>query len=327
MMKMPTALAAIMPANTGMPTERRLSMAAPVAVTDQPTDLSRVRELPLVDAPACRRLWTLSPYVVEWNEADLRVALDYRTDPYLTPGTPRPLGLKVTNPGRQPLTLHVAVTGLPAGWTASGLPNSPIPLEPGATKSLEFTILAASGDEDATRLKVEVTGSAKTIAMPLTLLGREGPGPDDLALATKGAVATSDGELEREKGCTPRAIDGVIAGANDFEEKRWHSAIDTPHPHWVQVKLPQPTKIGRVVLRFADPAGRPVDFKGLVRGADGQEWQEVFAVKGYTDARKFRRDITPVAADTFRLVIEKSVNPVTLNAAQISEIELYPPVQ
>jgi hypothetical protein len=40
--------------------------------------------------------------------------------------------------------------------------------------------------------------------------------------------------------------------------------------------------------------------------------------------RSFRKEIEPVETDTFKLVIEKSVNPVTLNAAQVSEIELYP---
>jgi len=86
-----------------------------------------------------------------------------------------------------------------------------------------------------------------------------------------------------------------------------------------------PAKIGRVVIRFADPAGRPTDFRGLVLGTDGKEWKEAFAVKGNKDPRKFCRDIAPVETDTFKLVIEKSVNPVTLNAAQVSEIELYPP--
>ena len=309
-------------------TKRLLAMHdAPVAVTGKPTDLARAKELTLVDEPACRRLWALSPYVVEWNEADLGVALDYRGDPYVTAAMPRRLGLRLTNPGRQALVLKVAVTGLPAGWAATDIPTDAVALEPGATTALDFAIVATTVDEDPTRLKVEVSGGAKPVAMPLSLLGREGLGPDDLALASKGAVATSDGELEREKGCTPRAIDGIIAGPEDFEGKRWHSAIDTPHPHWVQVKLARTAKIGRVVIRFADPAGRPVDFKGLVLGADGKEWKEVFAVKGYEDPRKFRRDIDPVEADTFRLVIEKSVNPMTLNAAQISEIELYPPTR
>lgn len=307
-------------------TKRLLAMYdAPVAVTEGPTDLVHSSELMLVNESACRRLWALSPYVVEWNEADLGVALDYRTDPYLTATAARALGLRLTNRSRQALNLKVTVTGLPTGWAAEGIPAGAVALEPGAAQTLDFAIVTAAADEAPTRLNVKVTGGAKTIVVPLTLLGREDTGPDDLALASKGAAATSDGELEREQGCTPRAIDGIIAGPNDFEGKRWHSATDAPHPHWVQVKLARTATIGRVVIRFADPAGRPVDFRGLVREADGKAWKEVFAVKGYEDARRFRLDIVPVEADTFRLVIEKSVNPVTLNAAQVSEIELYPP--
>jgi ADP-ribosylglycohydrolase len=309
-------------------TKRLLSLHdAPVTVTEHPTDLARRKELVLVDEAECRRLWAFSPYVVEWNEADLGVALDYRTEPYLTAAVPRALGLKLVNPGRQTLALQVAVTGLPPGWTATGLPTDSVTLEPGVTKLLDFAVVASAVDEEPSRLKIQVRGGATPIALPLTLMGREGPGPDDLTLASKGAIATSDSELDRETGCTPRVIDGVIPGRNDFDGKRWHSAIDTPHPHWVQVKLAKTATIGRVVVRFADPAGRPVDFKGLVLSRDGKEWKEVFSVKGYEDARRFRRPIDPVETDTFRLVIEKSVNPVTLNAAQLSEIELYPPAE
>ncbi|MCX5671615.1 MAG: hypothetical protein NTU94_09890 [Planctomycetota bacterium] len=47
-------------------------------------------------------------------------------------------------------------------------------------------------------------------------------------------------------------------------------------------------------------------------------------MKDNQNPRSFRKEIEPVGTDTFKLVIEKSVNPVTLNAAQVSEIELYP---
>lgn len=73
--------------------------------------------------------------------------------------------------------------------------------------------------------------------------------------------------------------------------------------------------------------GRPVDFRGLVLGADGKTWKEVFVVKDNQNPRSFRKEITPVETDTFKLVIEKSVNPVTLNAVQANEIELYPAVK
>jgi ADP-ribosylglycohydrolase len=306
-------------------TKRLLAMHdAPVAVSRAPTDLGRAGELVLVNPAACRRLWALSPYVVEWNEADLGLALDYGSDPVLLAATPRRVTLTITNAGREARSVRVALSGLPAPWKAGGLPADDLAIPAGESRRLDLAITAASVEEGPTRLTVDVSGGAKPIAMPLTLIGREGVGPDDLALASKGAVATSDGELEREKGCTVRVIDGVIPRPDDFEGKRWHSAIDTPHPHWVQVRLPRAARIGRVVIRFADPAGRPVDFRGLVLTADGKTWREVFAVKDYQDPRLFRREIEPVEADTFRLVIEKSVNPVTLNAAQVSEIELYP---
>jgi hypothetical protein len=261
------------------------------------------------------------------NEPYLKVALDYRTEPYAAAAQPRVLGVTLTNPGAQNLDLRVTLAGLPHGWGVTGLPAQAFSLPPAGTRAFDFAVLPTSVEEEPTRLRLEVVGAAKPIVMPLTLMAREGPTENDLALASKGALASSDGELEREKGCTPRAIDGIIAGPDDFEAKRWHSALDTPHPHWVQVKLPNRAKIGRVVIRFADPAGRPVDFKGLALAPDGRTWRELFAVKDYADPRKFRRDIQSVETDTFRLVIEKSVNPVSLNAAQISEIELYPPLK
>ena len=97
-----------------------------------------------------------------------------------------------------------------------------------------------------------------------------------------------------------------------------------PHPHWIEVRLPKPEPIERIVIRFADPAGRPVHFRGMVRPSGSTQWKEVFSGTGNTNPRSYRAKITPVLTDAFRLVISKSVNAVTFNAAQISEIELYP---
>ena len=145
-------------------------------------------------------------------------------------------------------------------------------------------------------------------------------GAEDLALAGKGAVATSDSELPSEPGCTARIIDGVIATPGNFAAKRWHSA-DTPHPHWVQVKLPQSEKIGKVIIDFADPLDHPTSFQGIVR-VNGKD-QVVFDVTNYQAWRKYTADITPVTTDTFRLIIRDSADPLHPNAAQISQVELY----
>ncbi|MGC8625720.1 MAG: hypothetical protein ACP5VQ_10725, partial [Phycisphaerae bacterium] len=147
-------------------------------------------------------------------------------------------------------------------------------------------------------------------------------GSDDLALASYGAVATSDSELPTEPGCTAKLIDGIIATPADFAANRWQSA-DTPHPHWVQLKLPQLTTIGKVVIDFADPLGHPTSFQGIVK-VDGHD-RVVFDVTNYQGWRKYTADIEPVKTDTFRLVIRDSASPLHPNAAQISQIELYPP--
>ena len=147
-------------------------------------------------------------------------------------------------------------------------------------------------------------------------------GPDDLALARKGAVATSDSEYPSEPGCTAKVIDGIIATPNDFTSNRWHSA-DTPHPHWVQVKFPRPELIGKVVVNFADPLDHPTSFQGIAR-VDGRD-EVIFDVTNCLEWRQYSTHISPVTTDLFRLVIRDSANPCKPNAAQISQIQIYPP--
>jgi len=146
--------------------------------------------------------------------------------------------------------------------------------------------------------------------------------PNDLALARKGANATSDSEYANEPGGTGKVIDEVIASSGDLSH-RWHSSLETPHPHWIQVTLPKPATIGRIVIRFADPAGHPTSFQGIVR-VQGRD-QVVFDVQDYSGWHHYQTDVKPVTTDTFRLVIRTSANPAYPNAAQISRIEMYPP--
>jgi len=143
----------------------------------------------------------------------------------------------------------------------------------------------------------------------------------NLALAANGATAISDSEKTKELGCTGKVIDGVIATPDNFSN-RWHSSVDQPHPHWVEVHLAKPSKISTVVIHFADPHGYPVSFEGTVR-VDGQKLQVI----NETDSQEtqvYRAKFEPVTTDVFRLTILASANRAFPNAAQISEIELYP---
>lgn len=145
--------------------------------------------------------------------------------------------------------------------------------------------------------------------------------PSDLALASKGATATSDSEYALEPGSTAKVIDGVIADGEDFAN-RWHSSVETPHPHWIQVKLPKPTTIGTVLIHFADPIGHPVSFQGIMR-VNGQD-KVIFDETDYKGRGHYQAKVGPITTDTFRLVIRSSANPAYPNAAQVSEIELLP---
>ncbi|MDR3687993.1 MAG: glycoside hydrolase family 127 protein [Fimbriimonas sp.] len=144
---------------------------------------------------------------------------------------------------------------------------------------------------------------------------------NDLALAANGATATSDSEYAREPGGTAKAIDGILATPEDFSN-RWHSSLEQPHPHWIEVHLAKPSKISRVILHFADPAGYPVSFEGTVR-VDGKD-RRVFDMTANRESRIFTGTFAPVTTDTFRLTIRASANPAYPNAAQINEIEIYP---
>jgi hypothetical protein len=71
--------------------------------------------------------------------------------------------------------------------------------------------------------------------------------------------------------------------------------------------------------------GYPTSFQGTV-WIKGRE-HVLFDVKHYDNCRYYSLQVKPVELDTFRFTIRSSANPAYPNAAQISEIELYPPQQ
>jgi DUF1680 family protein len=147
----------------------------------------------------------------------------------------------------------------------------------------------------------------------------------DFALAINGSIARADSEYPQQDSVAAHAIDGIISGDNDFEIKRWHSSIDTPHPHWIQITLAKPSMIARAVIDPADPAGYPVRFEGQVQKPGETNWTRVFRCENNSSAQPYTADFPPIEAGAFRLVIEASANPKYPSAAQISEVELYAP--
>lgn len=145
---------------------------------------------------------------------------------------------------------------------------------------------------------------------------------ENLALAKAGAKAASDSELGNAKGCTGKLNDGDRGNGSADPQKRWHSAL-TPMPHWAEVKLAKPAKVGRVIARFADPGGYATAFDIQVK--QGDTFKTVFSKEDNRSAQPANVTFAPVVTDTVRFVIRKNANPAYPNAAQLSELEIYAP--
>lgn len=320
------------PKTLGELTDRTVRMAkvsllennAPVVIGDGPTDLSEVGGADLVDRAVAEGIWQRSPYQLDYDFVSVRAILDMLGDPVLEPGSPRRLELRLSN--LTPQTLEVAVTWrLPDGVAVEPASTTvALPPKAGAPIVSEVSLTAQEVRARVVRGSVEIAPAGRPNGgiIPVALAGRVTVSRDDMALATRGARATSDSELGREPGCTAKAIDGVIASRDDFDGKRWHSAL-TPHPHWIAVEFPESQTIGALIVHFADPAGHPVDFTGEVRAGSGA-WQPVFEERGYTGQERYDTAFTPVEASHFRLTIQRSASDRWPDAAQISEIELLP---
>jgi HEAT repeat protein len=143
---------------------------------------------------------------------------------------------------------------------------------------------------------------------------------DNLALASRGAKAASDSELDRAKGSTAKLNDGILFSHTAVDQTRWHSAL-TPMPHWAEVKLAKPVKVSRVIARFADPSGYATAFDIQVK--TGSDYKTVFTTESNRESQAANTTFAPVETDTVRFVFRKNANPAYPNAAQLSELEVY----
>jgi len=146
--------------------------AAPIALSDGPTDLRRAGELTLSDVAAARALWARSPYQIVWNEKDVQVTLDYGGQPTIESKVPRNLQITVRNLGRENGRFGIGILGLPEGWQVTGLPESPLKIKKGESKTCRVSITASSDGLQPALARLEVSGGNQTIGMPVTFIFR-----------------------------------------------------------------------------------------------------------------------------------------------------------
>ncbi len=151
------------------------------------------------------------------------------------------------------------------------------------------------------------------------MLPEQAPG-DNLALASRGAKALSDSELNGAQGCTAKLNDGVPASYSGIAQTRWHSAL-TPMPHWAEIKLAKPATVRRVIARFADPGGFATAFDIQVK--KGAEYKTVFTTDANRESQAVNVTFDAAETDTVRFVFRKNANPTYPTAAQLGELEVY----
>lgn len=93
-------------------------------------------------------------------------------------------------------------------------------------------------------------------------------------------------------------------------------------PHWAEVKLAKPARVGRVIARFADPAGYATAYDIQVKS--GNAYKTVSSTDSNRESQAVNVTFAPVETDTVRFVFRKNANPAYPNAAQLSELEAYP---
>jgi ADP-ribosylglycohydrolase len=276
------------------------------------------RGIALVDMQVARGLWARSPWRTEWRlENGVQAALDYGQEPALAAGGKASFTLELVNTGRGAHTL--ALQWMPAAGLKFSSAKQ-VRLEPGAAATITVQVAAGDTGEGPLQSILAVCEGRWAARLPVTFLGRNGIRPDDVALTALGAKATSDSELAREPGCTPKAIDGIIADQSMYDENRWHSAL-TPHPHWLAIDLGRVRTIHDVIVHFADPAGHPVDFDGEA-SLDGATWTSLFNVRGYTESGGYATAVPSVKMRHFRLTLRSCASPIYRDAAQVSEVQL-----
>lgn len=283
-----------------------------------PTTQDIARKLKLIDEQVPKELWSRTPFKIGLQFGSIMAMLDLKDEPVIEAGT----AVEIT------LALHDELGKVETAIVEWRF-DSEVSIKPqrAVVKLPAMLPIKLVMDEVVKEIiKGEITiyrqDGERIGALPIVFFGKLTTHKDNFALAKYGVKATSDSELDREPGCTQKVNDGVIATEDDFEGKRWHSAL-TPHPHWVALHLPEERTLKRVIIHFADPQGHPVDFDGEV-SIDSQTWKQIFTVRGYTNRRRFECTIEPITIRHFRLIIHKSASKRWVNAAQVSEIELLP---
>ena len=139
----------------------------------------------------------------------------------------------------------------------------------------------------------------------------------NVALASNGGTAIASDQHADDR--PSRLIDGV---ANHSVENRWHSELQTPHPHWLLFQFAKPRRVNQILLHATDLSSFPTRIRIEKRGPN-QSWEDI-AIRTVEPQPVATVKFPAVETDHLRLVILESAGKSGLNPqySQLNEVEI-----
>ncbi len=109
-------------------------------------------------------------------------------------------------------------------------------------------------------------------------------------------------------------VDGIVDQSDRYHCLTWQDATDDEFPDWLEIKLPQPQSIGRIIVYPFENSLRDYSVQAFV----GDDWQTLSSVEGQnTDT--ITHEFAPVTTDRIRIAVAAANG----KNSMVTEVEVY----
>jgi hypothetical protein len=130
------------------------------------------------------------------------------------------------------------------------------------------------------------------------------------------ASSNCAGKFQRPDNGLWHVVDGVVDSTDHYACLTWQDTTENQGPDWLEIRLPKPQAIARVVVYPFDGSLRDYSVQAFVGG----QWQDLDKAAAPTAAPAIHR-FAPVTTDRVRLLVTATNGPL----AKVTEVELYGP--
>lgn len=160
------------------------------------------------------------------------------------------------------------------------------------------------------KIKAEIAAANAARRQPGNLVYQEFEG-DGVVVSASSNYA---GRFQRPDNGLWHLVDGVVDKLDHYKCLTWQDTTENQGPDWLEIRLPKPASVGRVVVYGFEQSLKDYSVQAFVGG----QWQDVAKVTGQT-GDKATHTFAPVTTDRLRLWVTATNGPV----AKATEVEVY----